>query len=174
LRGLRIAGLATFACAVAGGQVLAEGPSLDDELRGDVDVTGMTFVASRGETSELVLRAREATFHPDTNVAELGGVRATAVDSERGHDFTVSCARGELDVDTNDFLAEGDVRGTTGDGQDYSAPWVRYDHAEGLLYTDAPVVMHDASGSFEGDGFRYVLSERRFRLLGNVRVVQAP
>jgi hypothetical protein len=76
-------------------------------------------------------------------------------------------------VETNDFIAEGDVQGETGDGQRYWAPWVRYDHDGGVLYTDAPVRMVDATGHFRGDGFRYHVRERRFQLLGNVRVEQA-
>jgi lipopolysaccharide export system protein LptC len=51
---------------------------------------------------------------------------------------------------------------------------VRYDHDKQLLYTDAPVSMQDATGSFRGDGFRYYLKERRFRLLGNVSLEQSP
>ena len=49
---------------------------------------------------------------------------------------------------------------------------MRYDHDEGLLYTDAPVRLVDAAGTFRGDGFRYHIRERRFRLLENVRVEQ--
>ena len=173
--GLAALGVAVGAVAAGASDAAGSDPQTPaGELREDVTVTGMTFVATRGDDSELIVRAREAVFHPDTNVAELQEVRASAVDAEQGRDFTVSCARGELDVDTNDFLAEGDVRGATGDGQTYSAPWVRYDHAEGLFFTDAPVVMHDETGSFEGDGFRYHMSDRRFQLLGNVRVVQTP
>ena len=65
-------------------------------------------------------------------------------------------------------------RGSTGDGQRYQTAWVRYDHKRGLLYTDAPVAMEDASGSFRGDGFRYDTRKKSFRLLGNVSVVQKP
>ena len=57
-------------------------------------------------------------------------------------------------------------------GQRVFAPWVRYDHAKGLLYSDAPVRMIDDSGSFRGDGFRYHVRDQRFKLLGNVRVEQ--
>ena len=44
--------------------------SLDAELR----VTGMTFVSSRGDVSEFVLRAERAVFLPEKNVAELEDV----------------------------------------------------------------------------------------------------
>ena len=50
--------------------------------------------------------------------------------------------------------------------------WSR--HEAGVLYSDAPVVMVDDTGTFRGDGFRFLVQEGRFRLLGNVSVVQAP
>jgi LPS export ABC transporter protein LptC len=98
----------------------------------------------------------------------------SATDLEEKRSFEMRCERGELDVKKNDFLAQGQVRGSTGEGQRYTTAWVRYDHARGLLFTDAPVAMEDDSGTFRGDGFRYDTKNRRFRLLGNVSVVQKP
>jgi LPS export ABC transporter protein LptC len=145
--------------------------NLDAELR----ITGMTFVGSRNEVSEFVLRAERAIFKPETNLAELEQMEVTSTDGSDASDvqrsFDVRCDRGELNVETNDFLAEGDVRGSTGEGRRYQAPWVRYNHEQQLLYTDAPVSMQDETGSFRGDGFRYYVKERRFRLLGNVSLV---
>jgi len=137
-------------------------------------VTGMTFVSSRGSASELVLVAQRAELRPETNLAVLDVVHVSAIDPDQARSFDMRCERGELDVETNDFLAEGDVRGTTGEGQRYQTTWVRYDHSRGLLYTDAPVAMEDDSGSFRGDGFRYDTRKKSFRLLGNVSVVQKP
>jgi hypothetical protein len=34
--------------------------------------------------------------------------------------------------------------------------------------------MVDDTGTFRGDGFRFLVQEGRFRLLGNVSVVQSP
>ncbi len=148
----------------------SEKPGIDAELR----VVGMTFVGSRGDGSEFVLRARRGVFEPSTNIAKLQEVEVVATDEDQGRNFLVTCERGEFNVQTNDFLAEGDVRGTTGSGERYFAPWVRYDHDEGVLYSDATVTMQDETGTFRGDGFRYQLDSRRFRLLGHVSVVQAP
>ena len=145
---------------------------MDAELR----VTGLPFVASRNDVSEFVLRAERAIFKPETNLAELEQMQVTSTEGSDAGDarrsFAVRCNRGELNVETSDFLAEGDVRGTTGDGRRYQAPWVRYNHEQQLLYTDAPVMMQDDAGSFRGDGFRYYVKERRFRLIGNVSLVQ--
>ena len=64
------------------------------------------------------------------------------------------------------------LRLTLFDGRSYQAPWVRYDHEQALLYTDAPVTMQDNTGRFRGDGFRYFVKQRRFRLIGNVSLEQ--
>jgi LPS export ABC transporter protein LptC len=139
----------------------------------ELRATGMTFVGSRGDTRELVLHSRFATFYPDRDIAHLEEVRAVVADDD-GDSFEMTCDRAELNVETNDLRAEGEVRGLTADGQHYSAPWVEYDHEDGLLRTDAPVVMVDGTGSFRGDGFRYHVHERKFQLLGNVVVEQSP
>lgn len=137
-------------------------------------VIGMTFVGSRGETSELIVRADNALFHPDTGMADLETVHATVSDHDEGESFQMKCDNAELDVKTNDFTATGNVEGVTGDGQTYAAPWVRYDHENAMLFTDAPVVVTDAQGRFRGKGFRYYVDERRFELLGDVSVDQGP
>ena len=168
---LRLAATALLSlCALA--SLGAEAPQR--RFSSSLRVTGMTFVGTRGSVNELVLHATRAVLRPETNLALLEDVRVSALDSKSERSFDVSCEHGELDVETNDFLAEGDVRGTTGEGQRYTTPWVRYDHERGLLYTDAPVAMEDATGSFRGDGFRYDTRRRSFRLLGNVSVVQKP
>ena len=137
-------------------------------------ITGMTFVGSRGVESELVVRATTALFHPDSNLADLEDVRATVSDETKGESFAMSCDTAALNVETNDFTATGNVKGVTGGGQRYQAPWVRYDHASSLLLSDAPVTVVGATGTLRGDGFRYHVDERRFELLGNVTVVQEP
>lgn len=143
-------------------------------VESEVHVTGMTFVVSRPGQRDLVLEARRATLHPESNKAELFDAKVRATEGPRGREFDVYCDRGELDLVSNDFLAEGNVHGSTADGQRYAAPWVRYQTAQALLYTDAPVVLHDGAGTYRGDGFRYHVEERRFELLGNVSVVHHP
>jgi lipopolysaccharide export system protein LptC len=140
-----------------------------------LEVQGMVFVGSRAGVREVVLRSRTAKLEPEKQVAELNDVSATVSEDDASkRSFTMNCTRVELDIAKSDFLADGDVTGETAEGQRYSAPWVRYVHEQGLLYTDAPVQMTDAHGSFSGNGFRYHIHERRFELLGNVRVEQRP
>ena len=153
--------------------LLAAGAStagVSPELR----VNGMTVVGSRGSINEFVLRAEQAVFFPDTDVANLEAVEVKATNQEKGQTFELTCEPAELKVRTKDFRAVGNVEGLNGDAQHYETSWVEYDHEQALLFTDAPVLMVDDSGTFRGDGFRYYVNERRFQLLGNVSVVQTP
>jgi len=163
-----IASTTSTQAAVTGDPVAGATPTRETELR----ATGMTFVGSRSDRSELVVHSEVATFFPDRETADLEVVRAVVTDEKDGDSFEMTCERAKLNVETNDFRAEGEVRGTTADGQRYAAPWVEYDHEAGLLHTDAPVRMVDDTGTFRGDGFRYHVNERKFQLLGNVSVEQ--
>jgi LPS export ABC transporter protein LptC len=160
--------------AAAGAPEAARATTRVPGVESEVHVTGMTFVVSRAGEGDLVLESPRATLHPETNLAVLHQARVRGSHGASGRGFDVRCRRGELDLASNDFLAEGDVHGTTADGQRYSAQWVRYRRAQALLYTDAPVVLWDAGGTLRGDGFRYHLREGRFELLGNVSVVHEP
>lgn len=139
-----------------------------------LDLTGMTFVASRGEHNEIVLHAAHAQMKSDSDHVQLQDVRTRVSSSGNRPGFEMTCERGELNLDTSDFYAEGDVRGTTDGGRIFTTSWVRYDHAKEVLYTDAPVVITEGASSYRGGGFRYHVPERRFRLLGGASVVQKP
>jgi LPS export ABC transporter protein LptC len=161
--------------ALAAALTTPSGPASAAAEATSLEVQGMIFVGSRAGVREVVLRSRTARLQPKEQKAELEEVSAIVTEDEAGkRSFTMNCARVELDIAKSDFRADGNVRGETAEGQRYSAPWVKYVHEQGLLYTDAPVEMTDAHGSFRGNGFRYHVHERRFELLGNVRVEQNP
>jgi LPS export ABC transporter protein LptC len=138
-----------------------------------LNVTGMTFISSRGEQTEVVVHAEHARFRPDADVADLEVVRArlSTGNDKSGH-IEIECDEGTLNLKSNSFWARGNVTGRTDDGREFSAPWVRYDHTDGLLFTDAPVLMSEAGTTLRGGGFRYYVHEERFRLLGGAEVVQ--
>jgi LPS export ABC transporter protein LptC len=135
----------------------------------------MTFISSRGEETEVVVHAEQARFRPDADVADLETVRArlSTGDAKSGH-IEIECDEGTLNLKSNSFWARGNVNGRTRDGRKFSAPWVRYDHTDGLLFTDAPVLLSEAGTTMRGGGFRYYVNEERFRLMGGAEVVQAP
>jgi len=133
---------------------------------------GMTFVSSEGSDAEMVVEADHARLDRDTNLVILDRVRTEVHGEPERSGFEMTCDEGELDVDTRKLLATGNVHGRTVDGREFLTTWVRYDPAEDLAYTDAPVLIYDAGGSFQGGGFRYHVRENRFRLLGGASVVR--
>jgi LPS export ABC transporter protein LptC len=140
----------------------------------ELEVEGLTFVSSRDNGNEVVLHALHATYRPDHETAYLRGVDARVTADDDGFAFSVRCDDGELDLKSNDFHARGNVSGRTDSGQYFATNWVRYEHEAGLLSTDAPVVITDETGSYRGGGFRYLVREKRFKLLGGASVVQEP
>lgn len=139
-----------------------------------VTIGGMTYLASRAGSAEVVVEATRARFDPVSNRAELEEVHARMQGHDAAQGFEMSCDRGEIRLGSNDFLASGNVRGTMADGRRFSTAWVRYDDKRGLAYTDAPVEIADGSGTYRGVGFRYLVREKRFRLLGGASVEQRP
>jgi LPS export ABC transporter protein LptC len=173
--GLGIVGIALTLAPARGAppaavNTTASPPSASTVLR----FTGLTFVGSRGDGGELVLRSIRGVFRPATEIAHLEDVTAVFSENEEGDGFTLSCDRAELNLESHDFEAEGNVVGVTGKGQRYATERAVYTHASGLLHSAAPVTMSDDMGTFRGDGFRYDVREGKFKLLGNVSVEQAP
>jgi LPS export ABC transporter protein LptC len=168
---LRTGGM--LACALAiGVPILLAAQSLAETRPPVLDVEEMTFVASRGSVSEVVVRAEKARVDTEADVVHLQTVHVSVWSGRPSRDLEITCDRGELDLATTDFSAEGNVLGQTEGGLEFAADWIRYNHDDGVLFTDAPVIITDASGTFRGGGFRYVVEERRFKLLGGASVVR--
>lgn len=147
---------------------------LDGDPGQIMHVTGMTFVASEGSENEVLVRARQARFYPDHEVADLEDVAVVVAPGPGRTGFEMRCDRGRLNLATQSFVAEGSVSGTIEGGRSFEARWVAYDDGKRVLYTDEPVVIVDRGGSYRGGGFRYFVDERRFRLEGGASIVQQP
>ena len=166
-----------FFASVVSGLSRAEAPDLgwlQGELGQVLNVRGMTFVASEGSANEILLRAESARFYPEPQVADLERVEVEVASGDGRVGFEMQCDRGQLNLTTQDFLAEGHVVGTIEGGRQFEAEWVAYDETEGLLYTDDPVLIVDEDGRYRGGGFRYFVNEQRFRLKGGATVIQEP
>ena len=159
------------------GSSQAEAPDLgwfDGELGQILHVRGMTFVSSEESSNEIVLRAEVAQFYPDRQVANLEQVDVEVASGADRIGFDMRCDEGQLNLSTQDFIAEGHVVGTIEGGRQFEALWVAYDEAKGVLYTDEPVLIIDEDGRYRGGGFRYFVREQRFRLQGGASVIQGP
>ncbi len=156
--------VAISVCTGAWSPALASTPLLN--------VTGMTFVASRDVGDPVVLKAVTATFDTDAETAHLNQVEAMVPSGESSNRFEMTCDESDVDLATNDFIARGNVVGRTDQGLRFSTDRVDYDHAKGELSADTPVVITESGVSYRGGGFRYLIREGHFSLRGGASVVQ--
>ncbi len=138
-----------------------------------VQLSGMTFVSSQNGVSEVIVRAAEAYIDPEKNVVFLRGMDVTTTSSAEGEvEFKMRCDEGELDLESNDFIARGNVRGRTIDGRRFRTEWARYEEDRALVFTDAPVVLKEDGGTLRGGGFEYWVTEGRLLLKGGATMIQ--
>jgi LPS export ABC transporter protein LptC len=153
---------------------LAGGPARAQDPERTLDLGDMTYVSSNGRFNEVTLDAETARIEPDQDVAHLETVHAVlaaVVAGARGRGgLDMTCERGTIELDSGDFVAEGDVRGITGDGRRFRTKRLRYDHARGLVTTNDPVSIRDRAGTYRGRGFRYWVRENRFQITGGASV----
>jgi lipopolysaccharide export system protein LptC len=136
---------------------------------------GMTFVSSEGTVNQVVVAAETAVLYPDTNQVELeGGVDAKLRSADGSDSLDLTCDRGEYDLNTNNFLAEGNVVGTVADGRVFMTEWLRYEADGGMASSDAPVEIIDGGQILRGGGLRYSVREERLRLLSGTHVRDRP
>ena len=135
-----------------------------------LEVRGMTFVQSDGSSAEMIVEAQRGELEPEANVVHLETVRTVVSGTAERAGFEMTCDQGELALADHALYASGNVRGRTADGRSFSTSWVRYDPKKELAYTDAPVEIEDETGRLSGGGFRYLVKEGRFRLLGGATV----
>ena len=163
------AGLATDGPARAAD----ERPDADDvsKLPETLDLSKLTYVDSQSGTSGLVLEAADARVLPRREQVLMQSVGLRLATADAKGELRVSCEHGELDLKSGSFVGIGRVRGKTPDGRQFETERLRYDHAAGLVTTDAPVVIRDGGSALRGGGFRYHVREGRLKLLGGASVV---
>jgi len=151
---------------------LADAARSDEAASPSLELEGITFISSQGAENEVVLTAERARVETGEKVAHLDTVHVLLASGRRIPGLDMRCERGTVDIETSDFDAQGDVRGTTGDGRRFRTERLHYSNGPGLVSTDSPVVIQDETGTYRGDGFRYYVRENRFQLRHAATVVQ--
>jgi hypothetical protein len=146
-------------------------------LAAELEVEGMTYVASDGAKNEVIVEAGRGQLGRGETVARLEDVHARVgayASGGKAGGLELRCDRGSFDLERGDLTAEGDVQGRTADGRRFQTERLVYRRDTGRVTTRAPVVIRDAFGTLRGAGFEYWVRENRFRLLGGASVVQGP
>lgn len=130
----------------------------------------LTFLASRESSAELRVEAAAAVIDDAANQAHLEQVDAEWADDAGRPSLRIQCERGELDLETNDLLASGHVRGELADGRRFVSSWLRYDRKRGVAFTRDPVEILEQGGRvLKGGGLEYRVRDRRLRLTAGAR-----
>lgn len=130
----------------------------------------LSFVATRENTTEVRVEAATGVIEESSGKATLDTVRAAWSGADGKPSLEITCQTGELDLDSNDLLASGDVHGTLADGRRFVGPWLRYDRARGVAFSDAPVQILEGARVLRGGGFEYHVRDRRLRLTAGAKV----
>lgn len=133
-------------------------------------LTGMTFVASSESVTEVRVEAASGVIDEVANTALLQTVEAEWAGADGKKSLELTCERGELDLETNDLVATGNVHGLLADGRRFVGPSLRYDRARGVAYTDKPVEIIEEGRVLSGGGFEYHVRDRRLRFTSGARV----
>lgn len=155
-------GVSLAALVAVAGHVWAAGPPMR--------LSGMTFVALSENVTEIRVEADSGVIDEAANRADLTAVHAEWAGDDGKLSLELTCERGALDLETNDLVASGNVRGLLADGRRFVGPSLRYDRARGIAFTDAPVEIIEEGRVLSGGGFQYHVRDRRLRLTAGARV----
>jgi LPS export ABC transporter protein LptC len=151
----------------------APAPSASAQEAASLHLGTMTFVATRGDEKEMVLRAEKAHMPPQVQVAQLEGVHVVMHNpGGTRNSFEMTCRRGDLQLESADFHAEGDVEGRMADGRRFFTPSLDYDSDSGMVTSDAPVRIREGGHTMRGHGFEYNVRNGHFVLRGGASIVQ--
>ena len=174
LRRAWICSLAVVAAACgAGGDGVATG--LGSPGLPPAELTEVVFEGFSGDRLSTRVRARRALVDVAAGIAELDDVRISFREEQRGV-VELRAARGEIRLESEDFVLGGGVSGSTEAGDRFQTEELRYASAERRIWSDTPVRLERSNLVMQADGMEVEIDkpERRIRLLGRVRGVMNP
>lgn len=134
-----------------------------------VSLTGVVFEGYRMGERDVEVRAAAAEIDNAERTARLRAVEIRFKDELRG-DVEVRADRALLELDSDDFVLRGNVRGTTREGERFETAEVYYEQAGHRLWTDEPVRIFRGGLVLDGKGMEMDVSARRITLTGGVRM----
>ena len=127
----------------------------------------VVFEGYTGALRDVVVRADRARIDPQSRMAELEQV-AVEITGGPGPPLEIRSARGQFDLDRDDFVLLEGVTGTLTDGSRFETPVLRYLQASGQLTSESSVSLKRPHMTLSAAGMRMNLSEQRVWLSGRV------
>jgi LPS export ABC transporter protein LptC len=160
--------LACAACDPSGG---VEPPS--DVEPPVTTLRGVVFEGYGAGEREFEVRAARALVEPELGRARLFDVEIAFAEDERGP-IGVRAGEAVLELARDDFVLQGGVEGTGGEGERFWTDDLRYEQARRMLVTDAPVRVERSSLEFRGRGMEIDLDARTVRFTQRVEATVGP
>jgi len=136
--------------------------------KADMVMTNVKFVDSRRGRRNWVVQSRTARLFKDKKRAAFEGVHITFFAND-GREMQLYSNRGELDTDTRDMSAEGDIRGRSSDGLEFFTSTLKYTYKKREIMTGDPVKIVGSGFETEGIGMVVDVDKETVQLLNQVR-----
>ncbi len=136
--------------------------------KADMVMTNVRFVDTRQGKRNWVVQSRTARLFKDKNRAAFDGVHITFY-AKDGREMHLYSNRGELNTDTRDMTAAGDIRGRSSDGLEFFTSTLRYTYEKREIMTGDPVKIVGSGFETEGIGMTVDVDRETVELLNQVR-----
>lgn len=135
----------------------------------DMLMSKVRFVDTRQGQRNWVVESNTARLLKEKDRAFFAGVHITFYGKD-GREMHLYSDNGELDTDSRNMRAIGDIRGRSSDGLSFFTSSLRYDYAKREISTDDPVKIIASGFETEGVGMRLDVDNETVRLLNQVRL----
>jgi LPS export ABC transporter protein LptC len=125
-----------------------------------------TDVGQSGEKWEI--KAETARYIKKENLALFDHVRVRLLTAE-GKTFTLTGDKGRFKTDQKDIDIYGNVEGTSDSGERFTTDLLRYNNAEGKIYTDSAVTLGSGRIKITGTGMTMNVKSGELSLLSQVK-----
>lgn len=148
-----------------------EASKIDFSLpQADMVMSNVRFVDTRRGKRNWMVESKTARLLKEKDRAFFEHVHITFYGKD-GREMHLYSDRGELNTETRNMRAEGDIRGRSSDGLEFFTSTLRYDYKKREISTDDSVKIIASGFETEGVGMVFDVDNETFRLLGQVRLM---
>ena len=136
----------------------------------DLQIKGFVYTEVGKAKLKLEVKAETATYDKKQNLAVLELVQIKLITSD-GKVFEMRADKGRIITDKKNIEINGNVVITSGDGDRFSADYLKYSNAEKKFYTDAPVTMKNKQMEITGKGLTIFMNKGELNITSMVKAI---
>ena len=136
----------------------------------DMVMSNVRFIDTRRGKRNWMVESKTARLLKEKDRAFFENVHITFYRKD-GREMHLYSNNGELNTDTRNMRAEGDIRGRSSDGLEFFTSRLRYDYKKREISTDDSVKIIASGFETEGVGMVLDVEKETFRLLDQVRLM---